>query len=101
MEKYILSILIIVALVGAVGVYINSQTTSITGAAFLSDRLCQPGFTSMLYVEKSPVNGYFKPTVVCVSGDRVPALRDAFVLGEENADRYDRFRTDPYRFRER
>ncbi len=101
MEKDILSILIIIALVGAVGVYTNSRTASITGTAFLSDRLCRPGFTSMLYVEKSRADGYFKPTVVCVSGDRVPALRDYFVLGEENAERYNAFRTDPYRFRER
>lgn len=102
MEKYILSILLIITIVGAAGLFFSSDyNLNATGAAFLSERLCQEGFTSVLYTEKGGTDGYFKPTVLCVEGDRVPALRERFELNyEENSrEKYYKLRTDPYRFR--
>ncbi len=98
MEKYAFFIFIIVALFGLVGLVFNSGRVNPTGAVFLSERICGPGATMFLYDEKDLADGYFKPTVVCIKGNRIPALRGRFILGEENADKFDAFRSDPYRF---
>ncbi len=97
MKGYGFFVLAIVLLVGVIGLLIKLDS-GMTGAVFLSEKLCRPGFISMLYYEKSVVDGYTKPTIVCAEGRVVPALRKNFIPGTETVKAYDAFRTDPYRF---